>query len=81
MPLRVQADSTSAPLYQKVNNAEELTYASINIVTCLYFRGLTPAEADLNLLETARRCELYGIKMHPAKVRKPLKAHVSCGQA
>ncbi|XP_043222146.1 FERM, ARHGEF and pleckstrin domain-containing protein 1-like [Amphibalanus amphitrite] len=29
--------------------------------------GQTPAEADLNLLETARRCELYGMKMHPAK--------------
>lgn len=39
--------------------------------TCMYFistrRGQTPAEADLNLLETARRCELYGIKMHTAK--------------
>ena len=33
------------------------------------FRGQPPAEADLNLLETARRCELYGIKMHAAKVR------------
>lgn len=32
--------------------------------------GQSPAEADLNLLETARRCELYGIKMHPAKVRR-----------
>lgn len=31
------------------------------------FRGQSPAEADLNLLETARRCELYGVKMHPAK--------------
>lgn len=30
--------------------------------------GQSPAEADLNLLETARRCELYGVKMHPAKV-------------
>lgn len=30
-------------------------------------RGQTPAEADLNLLETARRCELYGMKMHAAK--------------
>ncbi|CAH0557314.1 unnamed protein product [Brassicogethes aeneus] len=29
--------------------------------------GQSPAEADLNLLETARRCELYGVKMHPAK--------------
>lgn len=33
-------------------------------------RGQSPAEADLNLLETARRCELYGMKMHPAKVSK-----------
>ena len=30
--------------------------------------GQSPAEADLNLLETARRCELYGTKMHPGKV-------------
>ncbi|KAG5892962.1 hypothetical protein JTB14_015008 [Gonioctena quinquepunctata] len=29
--------------------------------------GQSPAEADLNLLETARRCELYGIKLHQAK--------------
>lgn len=28
--------------------------------------GQSPAEADLNLLETARRCELYGMKMHAA---------------
>merc|ERR1712045_648318 len=29
--------------------------------------GQSPAEADLNLLETARRCELYGVKMHGSK--------------
>lgn len=29
--------------------------------------GQSPAQADLNLLETARRCELYGIKMQAAK--------------
>ncbi|XP_054723282.1 FERM, ARHGEF and pleckstrin domain-containing protein 1-like [Uloborus diversus] len=29
--------------------------------------GQSPAEADINLLETARRCELYGIRMTPAK--------------
>nr|CAD7196274.1 unnamed protein product [Timema douglasi] len=29
--------------------------------------GQSPAEADLNLLETSRRCELYGMKMHAAK--------------
>lgn len=32
-----------------------------------FYRGQSPAEADLNLLETARRCELYGMKMHAAK--------------
>ena len=36
------------------------------LVSC--HRGQSPAEADMNLLETARRCELYGTKMHPAKV-------------
>ena len=34
-----------------------------------YDSGQSPAEADQNLLETARRCELYGMKMHAAKVR------------
>jgi len=29
--------------------------------------GQSPMEADLNLLETARRCELFGVKMHPVK--------------
>ncbi|CAF0775519.1 unnamed protein product, partial [Adineta ricciae] len=29
--------------------------------------GQSPADADLNLLDTARKVELYGTKMHPAK--------------
>ncbi|CAD5228392.1 unnamed protein product [Bursaphelenchus okinawaensis] len=29
--------------------------------------GMTPADADLALLETARRCDFYGIKLHQAK--------------
>lgn len=33
-----------------------------------FCRGLSPAEADMALLETARRCEMYGVKLHPAKV-------------
>ena len=40
-----------------------------NGVHWLFFSGQSPAEADLNLLETARRCELYGVKMHASKVR------------
>ncbi|KRY52716.1 FERM, RhoGEF and pleckstrin domain-containing protein 1 [Trichinella britovi] len=30
--------------------------------------GMMPTESDIALLETARRCEFYGIKLHPAKV-------------
>lgn len=33
------------------------------------FRGENPAEADVNLLDTARKVELYGIRMVPAKVK------------
>ncbi|KFD67753.1 hypothetical protein M514_20048 [Trichuris suis] len=29
--------------------------------------GMMPAESDIALLETARRCEFYGIKFHQAK--------------
>ena len=37
-------------------------------LTQTYSSGQSPMEADLNLLETARRCELYGVKMHSVKV-------------
>jgi len=30
--------------------------------------GQMPAEADFNLLDTARKVEVYGIRMHQAKV-------------
>ncbi|XP_075235733.1 FERM, ARHGEF and pleckstrin domain-containing protein 1-like isoform X2 [Lycorma delicatula] len=39
--------------------------------------GQSPAEADLNLLETARRCELYGMKMHPAKDNEGVPLNLS----
>lgn len=39
--------------------------------------GQSPAEADLNLLETARRCELYGMKMHPAKDHEGVPLNLS----
>jgi len=32
------------------------------------FRGQIPAVADYNLLDTARKVELYGIQMHSARV-------------
>uniref|UniRef100_A0A914RLF9 FERM C-terminal PH-like domain-containing protein n=1 Tax=Parascaris equorum TaxID=6256 RepID=A0A914RLF9_PAREQ len=34
--------------------------------------GMSPGESDLALLETARRCDFYGVKLHNAKRRKLL---------
>ncbi|CAB3410326.1 unnamed protein product [Caenorhabditis bovis] len=31
------------------------------------FIGMTPGESDLAMLEVARRCDFYGVKLHPAK--------------
>lgn len=39
--------------------------------------GQSPAAADLNLLETARRCELYGVKMHSAKDHEGIVLNLS----
>ncbi|CAG7838549.1 unnamed protein product, partial [Allacma fusca] len=39
--------------------------------------GQSPAEADLHLLETARRTELFGIKMHPAKDEEGVPLNLS----
>lgn len=36
---------------------------------CVY-RGHTPAASDYQLLEVARRLEMYGIRLHPAKDRE-----------
>lgn len=35
-----------------------------------FARGQTPAESDYQLLEVARRLEMYGIRLHPAKDRE-----------
>jgi len=34
--------------------------------TC--YRGQTPAEAELNFLENAKKLALYGVHLHDAKV-------------
>ena len=36
---------------------------------CLFcYRGESPEEAEANLLDTARKVDTYGIKLHEAKV-------------
>ncbi|XP_072541880.1 FERM, ARHGEF and pleckstrin domain-containing protein 1 [Salminus brasiliensis] len=39
--------------------------------------GQTPAESDYQLLEVARRLEMYGIRLHPAKDREGTKLSLS----
>ncbi|XP_047670714.1 FERM, ARHGEF and pleckstrin domain-containing protein 1 isoform X2 [Tachysurus fulvidraco] len=39
--------------------------------------GHTPAESDYQLLEVARRLEMYGIRLHPAKDREGTKLSLS----
>ncbi|KAM9192444.1 FERM, ARHGEF and pleckstrin domain-containing protein 1 isoform 2-T2 [Dugong dugon] len=39
--------------------------------------GQTPAESDFQLLEIARRLEMYGIRLHPAKDREGTKINLA----
>uniref|UniRef100_A0A8C2XMJ7 FERM, ARHGEF and pleckstrin domain-containing protein 1 n=1 Tax=Cyclopterus lumpus TaxID=8103 RepID=A0A8C2XMJ7_CYCLU len=39
--------------------------------------GQTPAESDFQLLEVARRLEMYGIRLHPAKDREGTRLSLS----
>ncbi len=43
----------------------------------LFLSGQLPADADLNLLDIARKVELYGIKMHPAKDHEQVNLNLS----
>jgi len=40
--------------------------------------GQSPAEADFNLLDTARKVELYGIRMHAAKDHEGVSLNLAC---
>ena len=43
----------------------------LSLLLPLFFchRGLLPADADYNLLDVARRLEMYGVTLYAAKVR------------
>lgn len=42
-----------------------------------FVSGQTPAESDFQLLEIARRLEMYGIRLHPAKDREGTKINLA----
>lgn len=41
---------------------------SVKRVWRLSYRGMSPAEADMNFLENAKKLSMYGVDLHHAKV-------------
>lgn len=41
---------------------------SVRHVWHLSYRGMSPAEADMNFLENAKKLSMYGVDLHHAKV-------------
>lgn len=37
---------------------------------CLSCRGMSPAEAEMNFLENAKKLSMYGVDLHHAKVSR-----------
>lgn len=48
-----------------------------NLLISSLHSGQTPAESDYQLLEIARRLEMYGVRLHPAKDREGTKLSLS----
>ena len=42
----------------------------------LFFRGQTPAEAELHYLENAKKLAMYGVDLHAARVRQSTTINV-----
>lgn len=43
----------------------------------LSYRGQTPAESDFQVLEIARKLEMYGIRFHPASDREGARINLA----
>ena len=56
---------------------KSLVKTIIGLFRQVSFSGQSPADADLNLLDIARKVELYGIKMHPAKDHEQVNLNLS----
>ena len=69
-------------IYQeKVLNLEFIDTGSSNLLAFLLIfcivSGQTPAESDFQLLEIARKLEMYGVRLHPAKDREGTKINLA----
>lgn len=45
-----------------------VTIVALNFLFLLYQRSMTPAQADLEFLENAKKLSMYGVDLHKAKV-------------
>lgn len=66
---------------EKLLNLKLIDTGNSNLLAfCFNFcfvSGQTPAESDFQLLEIARRLEMYGIRLHPAKDREGTKINLA----
>jgi hypothetical protein len=66
---------------EKLLNLELIDTGNSNLLAFLFpfcfVSGQTPAESDFQLLEVARRLEMYGIRLHPAKDREGTKINLA----
>ena len=42
----------------------------MNYAWCLYDRGMSPADAEVNFLENGKKLSMYGVDLHHAKVQR-----------
>jgi hypothetical protein len=70
--------STNSTGRSNINTTKLTNFNCIIHLTCpslrywvpfhLFYRGLSPSDCDYNLLDVARRLEMYGIILYPARV-------------
>lgn len=60
-------------------NSMKRTCCRSLVLMCLivYSRGQTPAESDFQILEIARKLEMYGVRFHPAADREGTKINLA----
>lgn len=68
--------SQEEPLNLKLIDTGNSNPSAFLFLPC-FVSGQTPAESDFQLLEVARRLEMYGIRLHPAKDREGTKINLA----
>lgn len=62
-------------LYPQIHNV--FCCAHLWFLSLSWCRGQTPAESDFQVLEIARKLEMYGVRFHPAADREGTKINLS----